>query len=281
MSCDGCFVVLSQQGQQQTFVADRLAWHQANVLGDLGMDAGRFDAVTDRTALRREERETFYEMLASVSRAGTQELLRRTADQTTNVVPLFNRPESMRGELVVLEGRARRAIPIRIEDVALARRLGFDHYWELEIFTEDSQSNPLVVCALQLPEGMPRGERINEPVRVPAFFLKSWSYQASGAGEGRLQLAPLLIGREPEWLASVLPSTNPYVALIAGVCFTLALAALWLVLWRVGRNDERFRRRTLAKKYEMTHDGDLDSSAKLEIAPPSHPVQRDEDASAQ
>lgn len=253
VSCEGCFVALvpgEDESTQPLFVAPRLAWHAATVLGDLGMDAGLLDEVEDRGPLRRDEREAFYAMLAAARRAGTQELLRRTATQSTDVVPLFNRPADMRGQLVAVEGRVRRAVPIRIEDEALARRVGVDRYWEMEVFTDDSQGNPLVVCVTELPADMPRGDRINEPIRVPAFFFKSWAYHAPGAGEDKLQLAPLLIGREPRWLSAPPPATNRFAAVIAGICFILALAGVWFVLWRAGRGDERFRRQTLARRYE-------------------------------
>lgn len=253
----GCFAVFLKMapGDDETtrplFVCDRIAWYPDNVLGDLGMDFGLFDAVENRKPLSRAEREPFYQLLAAAGRAGTQELLRRTAGKSADVVPLFNEPDEQHGRLVALEGVARRAVLVRIGDPEIVERFGFDHYWEVELFTDDSQSNPLVCCVLQLPEGMPRGDRIYEGVRIPAFFFKSWAYRSAAQGNERRQLAPMLIGREPLWLPPATPPSNPYAAAIAGVAFLAALAGVWIAVWRLNRGDQEFRQGTLARKYDL------------------------------
>jgi hypothetical protein len=136
-------------------------------------------------------------MLEAAGRAKRGELTRRAREQIArmpeneradtrtgySVVPLFNAPATQRGELVELAGVARSVLKIQLDadDAGARRRLGFDHYYQLSLFTEDSQSNPLTFCVRELPKGMPVGEgpQFGEPVAVAGFFLKKWSYRIS------------------------------------------------------------------------------------------------------
>jgi hypothetical protein len=259
------------------FAARRLAWHPAGLLGDAGMDMGLLDAVSDRTRLT--EREAFYQMLAAVRRmpaqeivaAGRQELrvlrkhLRQMADDrdlrgkqrveilralaraerdTSDVVPLFNDPASQRGKLVMLRGEAMRAIEVRVDDPDIVERLGIDHYYEVEIFTPDSQSYPIVCCVAELPPGMPLGERIREPVSLAGFFLKSWAYGAAPRDSesnaeisaSRRQSAPLVIARTLDWTPSP-GASGPEASIV--VAIVGALVATLLALWFVARGERR------------------------------------------
>ncbi len=193
------------------FVADRVAWHPATLLGFLGVDYGLFDQVRDRTPLT--EREIFYQMLAAASRmsdeylqfqidrlikdqrATLERLVRnrdlpakmradaergweRAQQGASDVVPLFNDPASQRGRFLVLQGEALRAIEVRVDDPDIVKRFGIDHYYEIEIVTPDSQNNPLVCCVARIPSAMPLGNEIHEHVQVAGFFLKSWAFNS-------------------------------------------------------------------------------------------------------
>ena len=247
-----------QGGRQPVFAAQRVAWYPETYLGDLQMDVGLFDELSPRAELGAEDRECFYELLAAVGRAGTQELLRRTPE-VSPVAPLFNQPQSQQGKLVALLGTARQALERRVEDPDIVARFGIDHYYEIEISTPDSQNNPITFCVRRLPEGFPQGSGILETVRIPGFFMKKWGYrveaplpdatgqQADGDGElVRRQLAPLLIGREPLWIPAAKPdtgwATTTFVAL-----FVAGILALWVIVWRLNKSDDRFHRRVVRK----------------------------------
>jgi hypothetical protein len=248
-----------------------VAWHPRNLLGELGMDVGLLDLVRDRAKL--DERECFYQMLAAVRRASEQQIdeharrdlatlreslpqyasdpdldpkLRLAARRTlaraergaSDVVPLFNEPAKQRGTLFVLRGEALRAIEVRVEDPDVVDRLGIDHYYEVDVFTEDSQNHPLVCCVAELPPGMPRGENIRENVVVLGFFLKSWAYgaqapsaeAATSEARERQLLAPLLIAKTLRWTPSngrSLPGASMGVAIVAAV--VTSIIALWFV----------------------------------------------------
>ena len=86
-----------------------------------------------------------------------------------------------------LEGTVRRVTRIDVgksPDGApsdVARRFGIDHYYELDVFTDDSQNNPIVFCVRELPPGFPIGDGLHEPVRIAGFFFKSWSFESRRA----------------------------------------------------------------------------------------------------
>lgn len=264
------------------FVAGRMAWHPATVLGNLGMDVGLLDDVRDKSAILAEERECFYQLLAAAGRASTADLQRRT-NRTYSVVPLFPKPDEKeasnvrrnkwRGALVALTGTARRAVMVRVEDADIVARFGIDHYYELELFTEDSQGNPIVFCVRKLPQGFPEGETIVEPVRIAGFFLKTWTYRLpprdppERANQHIItrQIAPLLIGREPIWIQPQ-ASESAIPAAMAGGLVVAGLLALCLIVWRLNRGDERFRRQAIARKYAPA-EGESLRDLRLEDAP--------------
>jgi hypothetical protein len=270
-------------GARQTsflVVAPRVAWHANTLLGDLRMDVGLLDEVRDRTGL--EERECFYQMLSAVTRAsegrieraaraqlaerrdlfervarnrhqgakaraGAERALKRAAKNVDDVVPLFNEPAAQRGRLLLLSGEALRAIEVRVNDPDIVGRFGIDHYFEVEIVTEDSQNNPIVCCLAALPSDMPLGDSIHENVSVSGFFLKSWAFDAqrtsglAAPGDSkRQQLAPLLIGKtlrviKPPSLAPQSPT------LVIGIVVAILLGAA--LMWQMRRAE----RRALAK----------------------------------
>lgn len=245
-------------------VARRIAWFPANVLGDLQMDAGLFDELSGRPEWAAEDRECFYQLLAAAGRTGPRQLLRQAPKQSP-VEPLFNDPKNQRGKLVALTGTARQALLVRVDDADIQARFGIDHYYEVEIFTEDSQGNPLTFCVRELPKGFPEGGKIQEPVRIAGIFLKKWSYRlqsAGGAAEAdeqaarRRQLAPLIIGSGPIWLKPP-PIDYRLSTTIFVVLFVVMTLVLCLVVWWLNRSGERFHKQVV-RRLITTPDRSLD-----------------------
>jgi hypothetical protein len=260
------------------------------MLGNLGMDVGLLDELGQEEAFQHtdqskrpkinarelrlgdRDREAFYQMLAAVQRARPGELrhearkqLRGTERKRNSVVPLFNAPASQQGKLVLLSGAARRVVPVRVTDAQIVARLGIEQYYEVEVFTHDSQDNPLVFCVHEIPQGMPVGEgpKYKEDVTVAGFFLKTWAYriqplEPSEEDPSRWQLAPLLVGREVYWTPREKPASNPWVGAIAGGLFVVALLGVWLAIWSYGRGDKRFHDETLARQFAMEEGISLD-----------------------
>lgn len=265
-----------QRDRVLLFAADRVAWHPSTLLAHLGVDYGLFETVKDRAPLR--ERDLFYQMLAVAShmapeyieyqirgllkrqieqqeplaqnrdlpasqREAAERALERARAGASDVVPLFNNPQSQRGEFVVLRGEALRAIEIRVEDPEIRRQFFIDRYYEVDVVTPDSQNNPIVCCLAELPPDMPMGESIHESVRVAGFFLKAYAFEtrrtgSKSAGGKSVQIAPLIVGRT----LSVVP-TPKYSAptqsltLAAGVLVVLAVCGAFM--WHMRRVDRR------------------------------------------
>lgn len=276
------------------FAARRVAWYPADPLGDLGFDAGLLDDVKDKESIRPEEREAFYQMLWCVGRAkpgqlrqeaerqirdlekkaeGDPEKIAREVEADTNsnsVVPLFLEPERCRGRLVVVTGEARKVVLIRVDDEDIRNRFGIDHYYEVSLFTPDSQGNPLVFCVRELPEGLSPGEgaRYWETVRVAGFFMKVWSYrvppppdvpEAQRESAVWKKQAPLLIAQEPLWYPVRQPPTTTLAGAIAGGVFLVVLLAIWAIVWRSSRADKAFHEKTIARNLAADSGISLDA----------------------
>lgn len=293
-ACDGVFLkVASELDQDQPVLAcQRMRWYQQGLLGDLGFDAGLWDDVrvwnprlpadapkhqhlaNERSlVLGEEDRECFYQLLAAMARITPRKLLQQ-ADAQPSMVELFNHPARQQGRLVAVTGVLRRAVLVRVEDPDIVQRLRIDHYYELEVYPPEAQGNPLVFCVRSLPVGLAPGERLTESVRVAGVFFKSWGFLARGETEGgagprRKQVAPLLIGLEPELLPPPAVERGPAAAVAAAV-LVLAVAGLIAYLWYERRASERFRTQVLLPR---TGDGPLATGNHLDVqaeSPVSH-----------
>jgi len=260
------------------FVAQRMAWHPPTLLGRLGMDAGLFDDIRcdeepddgakpkpphpdiSQLQLSARDRECFYQLLAAAGRAAPEQLLgeaerelQRSGKERFSAEPLFLQPQQQQGRLVVLVGTVRQVIPVRVSDEDIVARLGIRQYYQLSLFTDDSQENPIVFCVRELPEGMPSGEgaRYAEHVKVAGFFFKTWGYRSrmpvDEKGGVTWQMAPLLIGRRPVWHAETAPPRDPWSGAIAAGLLLLAALGVMAVLWRARRRDRQFRDQVIAK----------------------------------
>lgn len=185
-----------------------------------------------------------------------------------SVALLFNDPAPQIGRLFVFDGVARRAVRVEVSGATedglsngIADRFGFDHYYELEVFTEDSQNYPLIFCVRELPEGFPVGPDIHQPVRMAGFFFKNWLYTTRGgpmadAGpeeqkEGsRAQFAPLLIGPTPIMLSTAPPTSN-FGRFVLGGLFVLGLLGIVIAAVWLARDERRFRQRTPAAGFAL------------------------------
>lgn len=234
-----------------------VAWFPATPLGELGMDYGLFDTVVDGQKLVRGDTASFYDMLAAVGRADPRAIA--AAAGPTDVMDLIDPGRKWlpghRGDPVVVEGTALRATRIPIDDEFRRRDVGADHYWELYVFTETplldidgrvQNSFPIVCCVRDLPTGMPAGEKINEPVRVPGFAFKRYAYtfESKGrdggppAGETERQQTMLVIGPRAEW-RPVQQVSQPIWTIIAVVAAVSLAAVLGYGILTGGRSLDR------------------------------------------
>jgi len=163
--------------------------------------------------------------------------------QRSSVAPLFLQPEEETGELVNFEGVARRAIRIAVTAGPAGEPPDLDAYYELEIFTADSQNLPIVCCVLRLPPNFPTGDEIREPVRLAGIFFKNWRYRsrklvdrAGETGQQRQLYTPVLLGKVPIWLKPM-DRRSGYGSLWGGIAFLGGLVTLWISMsWLASRD---------------------------------------------
>jgi hypothetical protein len=253
-------------------VARRVAWYPPTPLGGMGMDYGLFDTVADGQKLVGGDTEAFYGLLAAVGR-GSEESIEAAAGPPADMMPLIDPKQRWfadhRGDAITVDGVARRATRIAIDDPVRRRAVGADHYWELFIFVPTSlikigerlqESYPIVCCVRSLPNGMPTGQNINERVRVSGFALKRYAYplpkvQGEKAQPDRRQETPLVVGRRAVWVPE--PSTAGAASLLGWIFAGLAgLIGLLLAFgaWRSSRDTRRRERRerdALPKRIEL------------------------------
>lgn len=247
-------------------VARRVAWHPATPLGGLQMDYGLFDSVVDGQRLVAGDTDAFYGMLAAVGR-GAEGSIEAAAGGVTDAVPLIDPSRDWfaahRGDAVTIQGTARRATRIQIDEPRRRREIGGDDYWELFVFVPTSlikindrlqETYPIVCCVRELPAGMPTGQSINEQVRISGFALKRYAYplpkiqgQDGPDRPAERQETPLVIGKRAIWLPE--PSAAGATSLLGWVFLGLAgVVAVVLAFgaWRVARDARENRRRQRA-----------------------------------
>jgi hypothetical protein len=217
---------------QLIFVADRVAWfperesEPLNVstgtvsLAKLGFDVGLLDEVRQENnkALTLVDRECFYQLLAAVRKADRAAFIDQS-QRAFEIAPVLKESTRHHGELVVLEGIARRAMKVRVDDPDIKERFGLDHYYQIDVFIDLKKqviklgngepgkklpvfenSYPVTVCVPSLPQELAPSETLRENVRVHAVFLKLWTYSSeyvASFDKNLLQASPLLIGIEP------------------------------------------------------------------------------------
>jgi hypothetical protein len=280
-----CYGMLTQANEledgarQLVATVDRVAWHPDRInksagigenqllLSKLGMDYGLFDSVRVSNGKSTIEPECFYQLLSVLERTSTEELSKQTA--RFDLAQLLGDPKTQHGNLIMVEGSARRIQKIDISGSYFDQRLGIDHYYEVDVFIPLKRpvklshgpgepivyktNFPVTVDVLRLPEGLGEGESLNQRIRIPCVYFKLWAYKSQYVNQHnphQHQLSPLLLGIEPE-IVETDTSINPYVAAAALSLFALALGGLWFGLWRTSRKDDEFERNQVERQFQV------------------------------
>ncbi len=165
----------------------------------------------------------------------------------SSVAPLFLDPEQQVGELVRIEGTARRAVRIAVEDITLlAAKDSLREYFELEVFTGDSQNLPLVCCVTSLPAEFPTGDAIHAEVRLDGVFFKMWQYRSRKIvetdGETTTQqqsYTPVVLGATITWLRQPSPAPRWWGLVVGGAIFAAMMFGLLRMVFTFRRGPTR------------------------------------------
>ncbi len=156
--------------------------------GALGAPASSLAKVRDDTFFRDADTEAWEQTFVTLREAGV-ERLRRAEASRVSFGELFGQPRSFRGRLVRLRGTLHRLERLKAPE----NHYGFDDYWQGWLELEGGPATPVVVHCLRLPEGMPSGMKIREPVEITGYFLKRYAYAAADD----VRVAPLVMVLEP------------------------------------------------------------------------------------
>lgn len=145
--------------------------------------------VRDDAFFRREDEPAWLQTWLTLR--GSEPAAIRAAAQPVTFTELFGQPLSFRGRAVRFKGTLR-----RLERVAApANDVDVSEYWQGWLEPASGPASPIVVHFLRVPDGMPVGMKINEPVEVAGYFLKRYAYKASDT----IRRAPLVLAIEPGW----------------------------------------------------------------------------------
>ncbi|MDO5114023.1 MAG: hypothetical protein Q4E67_06570 [Planctomycetia bacterium] len=291
----GAYALMLKKGEMAEgkpifyLLTNRLSWYPDTPLGKLGMDYGLFDDLDSqelsanatrsrsrdlRLSLRN--RECFYQMLYTVGRIPPEEwkaILRESLATTPperrekdsshhSVVPLFVKPIQERGNFFWLRGVARQIVPVQVEDEDIVERLGITRYYEIFLYPQDSQDNPVTVLVRRLPKNIVPGDAPGYRVEltVPAFFFNTWGYRSMDEeGKPIVRLTPLLIGGPPKLVPPPKPNTMLWFQLLAGVIFALLLILATGSYFQFTRKDKEFWEKNIAKNLSLPEGAEMDS----------------------
>ncbi len=255
----------AENAQIPAALTPRLGWFPTDSpLGRRGVDLSTFESVpvfpprTVETAIDPDvrkaaarslrwtlaDRAPFYETLAAVRRKNVAPTENRLENEI--VAALFNRPDENQGRAVRLRGRVRRANMILVDDADVRAASGIDRYWQLYVFTNESQGWPFVLCVPELPSEMKSGGGKDYRVEIEfsGAFYKTWAYKTSKIAENAPDAAPaenpnlwasvpLLIGAVEKVYPTEEPAPSAPVApsVLFGAFAVLAVA--WIILRRI------------------------------------------------
>jgi hypothetical protein len=165
---------------------------------DLSADARSLGLVRDDTFFREADMDAWLQTWNTLQSAGRDALGKAPAPRVS-FAEVFGQPRSFRGRLVRIKG-----VFHRVEELkAPENHYRIDRYWQGWLEPAGGPVSPLVVQFLHLPEGMPVGMKVHEPVDVTGYFFKRYAYNAADT----IRVAPLLMALEPAW--KPLPPVTP------------------------------------------------------------------------
>jgi hypothetical protein len=159
-----------------------------------------------------------------------------TVRKEVSVGHVLLNPKKYRGTVIRVEGNLRRVR--ELDAPVMLAQAGVEKLYEGWLFNRDMYADkPICIVFTDLPDGVPLGEKLDDPPRVTfdGYFFKVYRYEAADPKKPD-RIAPLLIGHAPVLVdtARQVETTSFWQPLIAGVLGVIALAlvgALGLAWW--------------------------------------------------
>lgn len=212
--------------------------------GDAQLDKAILVAIQDNTFGITAAEKRAYDAILAKARHTPADELERWAHKDVPFALLMLDADRYRGEILTIEGDIRRINPLADS-------------FEAWLFTSDSGLNPYRVVLASLPDGFPRGDDLQPPVRarVTGYFFKRFSY----ATENGFHTAPLLLANtlvpSANSKSTVIPArknSRSLTILAIGILGTLVISGLAVEL--IARRHSRRRRHRVAEANDPPPD---------------------------
>ena len=152
--------------------------------------------VKDDAVFRPQEAKGWYQLWGILQTTSTAQIDAASLG-SVGFVQLYRQTAELRGKVVTVEGRVRRAQRIRARE----NQSEVSEYWQCWL-QPLSGNSPMVIYAIALPDGFPEGEQIDEFVSASGICYKRWAYLAQDG----TRVAPLILAKTLSWHR---PVANP------------------------------------------------------------------------
>ena len=199
------------------------------------LDEKLWGPVKDNAIFLPAEQPAWFALLQQARELSPAELAKQSVANVA-YAQLVNQPDAYRGRSVQVAGRILREStkPVAKND------FGIVELHQLILAPRGGGQWPIVIYAIELPPGFPRGDDLSEDVVVDGLFFKNWSFPYDGG----MGLAPVLVTPTIAWtgakggdakdavpmkVADAAPATSK---LMVGA-FLAGAAAVAFVAWAV------------------------------------------------
>jgi hypothetical protein len=174
VSLDGIFLKAGSQNDdgdpQLIFAARRLRWHPEREipeqhigpdqlrLAELGLDISLLEdlRLLNKKDISDLDREPMYQLLDVAGKAPAG-ALRSEPRKEFDLIPLLTEPEKHQGELMSVEGFARRITKVAVDDPDIRSRFGIDHYYMIDMLVNLKQKIKIIADPKKSTKPQPDG----------------------------------------------------------------------------------------------------------------------------
>jgi hypothetical protein len=184
-----------------TIVPQRESHTERPANGAFEIDSSLLAEIRDDTPwIRPSEYPAWYHFWTVLKELPSETLSDRA--QPVGFVELFQQPKAFRGKPVTIEGSARRATYVKVDDPQST----VAGYYRVIVWPKGGPPEPIFLYCLELPAGLPTGDEIAADITATGLFFKRMVYPTEL--EGELRRAPVIMARSLDWLQPQSPTTT-------------------------------------------------------------------------
>lgn len=196
------------------------------------LDKDALNSILDNSYWSKEDYKSWKNMIEILRDTSQSELNKYSFGRVT-YVQLKSQSKAFRGILVNVKGNVWQCVPIKQN----SKDVNIPYIYQIALSPDSSPSEPVIINALEIPEGFPTGEEI-EPQRIDCtgFYFKNWVYPSKNQND--ILSAPLIMSKSFNWIPPLKPEKkqNPPYLLIILATFAAAMVIFWLINYYIEQN---------------------------------------------